>query len=155
MSMKSNLNVSIKTPCSANWQEMIPNQKGRFCGECKLTVVDFTQMNELEIKEYFKNTIEKKTCGRFNPIQLSSQKVETRRFWKILTNKVELNFHQKYLKTLLLFGLTVLAFLSSCGRSSHPPIVGDVDVMGEPTQIEKKDTISVIQAPKMGKVRIK
>lgn len=44
------IRISIPDPCNQNWNQMLPNEKGRYCDTCKLTVVDFTKMSNEEIK---------------------------------------------------------------------------------------------------------
>jgi hypothetical protein len=56
--MSSNLKIIIPKPCHENWSAMSPKEKGRFCGSCSKTVVDFTKKSPSEIKEYL---IEKNT----------------------------------------------------------------------------------------------
>lgn len=60
---------SIPNPCLENWDKMKPNHQGRFCHSCEKTVVDFTQMSDLEILEYLKNS-KSRVCGRFNQNQI-------------------------------------------------------------------------------------
>ena len=47
--------IILPNPCNANWDEMTPNDKGKHCGSCKKTVVDFTTMNDEQIKDYLNN----------------------------------------------------------------------------------------------------
>jgi len=51
--MKKHLNLSIPEPCHEDWQEMTPNQQGKFCGACAKTVVDFTKKSVKEIQSFF------------------------------------------------------------------------------------------------------
>ena len=67
--MKTAFNLSIAKPCSANWQEFIPDGNGRVCESCNKTVVDFTRMTDDEIIYFFKNK-SSSTCGRFHSGQL-------------------------------------------------------------------------------------
>ncbi|MFN0203292.1 MAG: hypothetical protein ACKVTZ_17325 [Bacteroidia bacterium] len=50
--MKKNFRIHIPTPCSENWHEMLPAEKGRFCLHCQKEVVDFTQMTDFEIASF-------------------------------------------------------------------------------------------------------
>jgi len=51
--MKAHL--SIPEPCPANWDEMKPNQDGRFCTQCSKSVVDVTNWSDDEVlQEYTK-----------------------------------------------------------------------------------------------------
>lgn len=62
--------IQIPKPCSADWKEMMPTQQGAFCGSCSKEVVDFTQMNDEEVKHYFLQRSTGNTCGRFRTEQI-------------------------------------------------------------------------------------
>jgi hypothetical protein len=66
--MKS-FSIHIQEPCHENWDAMTPNEKGKFCGACAKTVVDFTNYSDEEIIGYFKKD-KGNTCGRFTHNQL-------------------------------------------------------------------------------------
>jgi CarboxypepD_reg-like domain len=61
--------LSIPNPCSENWNNMIPQEKGRFCDTCQKCVVDFTAMTDAAVLDYF-NKNNGKVCGRFDKQQL-------------------------------------------------------------------------------------
>jgi CarboxypepD_reg-like domain len=61
--------LSIPNPCSENWNNMIPQEKGRFCDTCQKCVVDFTAMTDAAVLDYF-NKNNGKICGRFDKRQL-------------------------------------------------------------------------------------
>ncbi len=67
--MKKDFALSIKSPCSENWNHFERTSNGGFCHSCNKNVVDFTKMSEREIIRYFKNK-PSNTCGRFHPDQL-------------------------------------------------------------------------------------
>lgn len=69
--MKKSLHISIPKPCSEDWAKMSPQQKGRFCESCQTTVIDFTEMTDQELVEFFKKP-KGNTCGHFKPQQLDS-----------------------------------------------------------------------------------
>jgi hypothetical protein len=64
--------LSVSEPCHENWDRMTPEQKGRFCAGCQKTVVDFTNMSDRQIAEFFKKT-SGTTCGRFYSDQLNRE----------------------------------------------------------------------------------
>ncbi|NQV53991.1 MAG: hypothetical protein HQ500_12465 [Flavobacteriales bacterium] len=70
MQQKTNLNISLPEPCSEDWNQMTPAEKGRFCGSCEKIVVDFTQMSDDALIEFFV-TQKQRACGRFNADQLN------------------------------------------------------------------------------------
>jgi hypothetical protein len=68
--MKNTFNLSIKTPCSENFDQFSPTSNGGFCGSCQKDVIDFTKMNSEDIISFFKHKNTQNTCGRFNSNQL-------------------------------------------------------------------------------------
>ncbi len=62
--------LTITEPCHQNWNQMLPEDQGKFCLSCQKTVVDFTTMSNREVLNYF-NTNTGNTCGRFNDDQLN------------------------------------------------------------------------------------
>lgn len=75
---KTTINLQIPTPCREDWNSFSPTEKGRFCGSCQKVVIDFTQLTEVEIKNYFLNSQEN-TCGRFRQDQLTTYPILTLR----------------------------------------------------------------------------
>src|SRR6476620_134387 len=61
--------LSIPTPCHENWDQMTPVEKGRFCGACQKTVIDFTNMTDQQLAAFFKKPTGS-VCGRFVKDQL-------------------------------------------------------------------------------------
>ncbi len=73
----SMMHISIPKPCHEDWNEMIPNQQGRHCNVCCKTVVDFTSMNDEEVKFFFLNKKkDESVCGRFKTEQLQRIKIQ-------------------------------------------------------------------------------
>lgn len=62
--------LAIPKPCNENWDAMTPDAKGRFCGACQKTVIDFTSMSDREIAQFFKKPAPS-VCGRFGGDQLN------------------------------------------------------------------------------------
>jgi len=61
------MKISIPQPCHENWNEMLPEEKGRFCLSCQKCVLDFTQLSDEEI---ITNIPKSNQCGRFSNQQL-------------------------------------------------------------------------------------
>lgn len=61
--------LQIPKPCHESWQQMTPNERGRFCGQCQKTVVDFTTMTDGEVLDTLQAATGN-TCGRFLAQQL-------------------------------------------------------------------------------------
>lgn len=70
--MKANplLHITIPRPCTQNWDAMGSIGNGRHCNQCNKVVYDFSQMNDDELLQFFKQqaTI---PCGRFHNSQLN------------------------------------------------------------------------------------
>lgn len=64
--------IRVPKPCHEDWNKMLPSEKGAFCNVCSKTVVDFTTLNDEEVKNYFLTNQGQKTCGRFKNTQLTN-----------------------------------------------------------------------------------
>ena len=62
--------LDIPEPCHKKWDQMSPNEKGRFCQNCQTTVVDFSTKSNPEIAGIIKKT-KGKICGHFRTEQLN------------------------------------------------------------------------------------
>jgi len=67
---KKTFQISIPEPCDQKWENMTPQTKGRFCGECAKTIVDFSQKTDREIALTVKAS-GGQICGRFSENQLN------------------------------------------------------------------------------------
>lgn len=56
--------IKVASPCSANWDEMIGNNRQRFCGQCKLNVYNLSGMTKNEAESLIMNS-EGRLCARF------------------------------------------------------------------------------------------
>jgi len=74
--MKSNFKITIPNPCNENWDEMTPNETGRFCRVCNKSVIDFTSKLPEEIQHFFLKNQGQKICGRFKNSQLDSVNIQ-------------------------------------------------------------------------------
>lgn len=100
--MKTPLSISVKTPCSQNFQLFSATEKGGFCNSCDKEVIDFTQMAETELISYF-STASKTTCGRFKSSQLRTY--EPNKVPTMNTNFVS--------KGIAVFGFSLLALCAA------------------------------------------
>jgi hypothetical protein len=64
--MNTNLlnNIKVASPCSADWNAMIGNNRKRFCGDCKLNVYNLSDMPQADA-ENFLLASEGRVCVRF------------------------------------------------------------------------------------------
>jgi hypothetical protein len=68
--MSKKLQLSIPKPCHENWDAMTPVQQGKFCGSCQKQVVDFSNLSDRQVAEFFKKPSTGSVCGRFMTDQL-------------------------------------------------------------------------------------
>lgn len=91
--MKRSVHFSIPEPCHENWDQMTPNEQGRFCGACQKTVIDFSAMADQELLTYLSKATSM-LCGNFAPDQLNRPMVDEtarrsygfRYFWSALVS---------------------------------------------------------------------
>src|SRR6476619_5228268 len=57
-------NISIASPCSADWNQMYGDERKRFCGDCKLNVYNLSGMTREEAEALIMNA-EGRLCVRF------------------------------------------------------------------------------------------
>lgn len=57
-------NLSVASPCSADWNEMYGDERKRFCGDCKLNVYNLSGMTTEEAETLVMNA-EGRLCVRF------------------------------------------------------------------------------------------
>lgn len=113
--MNKSVNLNIKIPCTENFNQFLPTQKGGFCDTCQKEVVDFTQMEASEIMAHFSNKNSQSVCGRFLISQLNTYK-------KPVTKGSKLGF-------LTGFGLAILSLfiptLSQAQETKNPREAND------------------------------
>lgn len=65
--------ISIPKPCNENWNTMTPQEQGRHCAQCNITVQDFSTMSNEEILQYLKHNTAH-ICARVREDQLQNTK---------------------------------------------------------------------------------
>lgn len=68
--MKTKFSLEIKTPCSENFDKMIPNSKGSFCSSCAKNVIDLSTKTNSEIARFITENKGKNICARLKTSQL-------------------------------------------------------------------------------------
>jgi hypothetical protein len=67
--MKHQYALKIESPCSENWDEMLPTDMGKFCLHCQKTVIDFSEMTDYEIAMYLHQHKNENLCGKIKVTQ--------------------------------------------------------------------------------------
>lgn len=57
-------NIKIASPCSADWNQMMGDERKRYCGDCKLNVYNLSGMTRAEAENLLINS-EGRLCVRF------------------------------------------------------------------------------------------
>lgn len=141
--MQTNYKINIPKPCDEDWNQMTPEETGRFCNNCVKSVVDFTTMNAPEIQEYFIKNQGKKICGRFNNNQLNKFDIQIPESFL----KKRMPFHRAFLLALF---ISMGSTLFSC-KNQNGATLGEVavvkdsvkeqeEIMGK-IDISKKDSL--------------
>jgi len=98
--------LSIPKPCFEGWENMLPNEQGRYCNSCAKTVVDFSVMSDEAVQQYFIAHYDQKICGRFKNTQLQRIIIELPQ--NIF--RIQLPFWKRFLVAFLIcFGGSFLA----------------------------------------------
>ena len=57
-------NIKIASPCSADWNEMMGDERKRYCGDCKLNVYNLSEMTKAQAEDLIIKS-EGNLCVRF------------------------------------------------------------------------------------------
>lgn len=108
----------------------MPEEKGRFCGSCQKTVIDFTTMSDRQIAAFFKKPTGL-TCGRFHQDQLNREiEIPKKRIPWV-----------KYF-----FTVAIPAFFASCKFAGRQDIVGKMKIT-EVTQTQLMGDTTAVDMP--------
>lgn len=124
------IKFTIPTPCHEDWNKMITNNQGAFCGSCQKNVIDFTTLSDEEVLNYLKNNLHKQTCGRIEIKQLH-------RINLLIDNNIlysNISTWKKYLALILIcFGTMIMG----CNNKRDSQIQGKMKL--EPIEMAKKE----------------
>jgi len=76
--------LKLDNPCDEKWENMKPNERGSYCDLCSKNVIDFTELNQIEISKIMKKS-GGKICARLTHSQLNTPLLN-------LENNFELSF---------------------------------------------------------------
>ena len=142
------IKISIPKPCHEDWNKMTTNEKGRFCGSCAKTVVDFTKKSANEIQEYFIENRGKRVCGHFKRKQLDSIVIQIPE--TVFSHK--LSFHKLFILTLLLvMGTSLFSCKTDQNKTQKIEKVALIDTILKTEKII--DTIKVDSITKPANIR--
>jgi len=116
-------NIKIASPCAADWNEMMGNERRRFCAECKLNVYNLSGMSQREAENLLLNS-EGRLCVRFYK----------RADGTILTKDCPVGWQairQRVSKTATAFASLVFAALSGIGVANYFAESSEQQTMGK------------------------
>jgi hypothetical protein len=112
-------NLHIASPCSADWDQMIGDERVRYCPECKLNVYNFSTMPESDIQRLIAKR-DGRLCARWY----------RRADGTMLTADCPVGFRARVRKISLVAGTALSAFMGvgtaaaqQTGKSSSPSLV--------------------------------
>ena len=136
--MKSKFKITIPKPCHEDWNNMTPDETGRFCSVCTKAVIDFSEKSSEEIQSYLFQNQDQKVCGRFRNEQINKFDIKIPK--SILMQKR--SFHNAFLLALfIVMGTT----LFSC-KNHNDATLGEVSVVED--TVQTKHTKGLILPPK-------
>jgi len=71
--MKKKFTLEIASPCSENFDKMIPNLKGSFCDSCAKNVIDLSKKSNAEIARFVVENRGQNICARIKSTQLEHE----------------------------------------------------------------------------------
>lgn len=71
--MKKKFTLEIASPCSENFDKMIPNASGSFCNSCMKNVIDLSRKTNSEVARFIAENKDKTICARLKTAQLEEQ----------------------------------------------------------------------------------
>jgi hypothetical protein len=107
--MNQNQRVQIDKPCQANWNNMLPAEKGKFCQQCSKVVIDFSGKTLEEINLYLSTASKGGICGRYQERHTTANSK-----WYTLLNSIEARLSKMKLQRLSMLLITGLMILTGC-----------------------------------------
>ena len=98
--------VRIDKPCTENWNEMTPTERGAFCQKCCKQVLDFTNQTNDQIQFALRNSNGEEVCAKITKDQLSSLNWEFEQWQSSATMNVQ---RMSFYALLFVFGLSMVS----------------------------------------------
>jgi len=128
--MERKFKIAIPEPCNENWNEMTPNESGRFCLSCSKTVVDFTSMLPNEVQHFFIQNQNQNVCGRFKKSQLDTITIQIPS--SVLYTQIQ--YHKMFLLALFIgMGTTLFSCKDKNGNKQK---IDKVEVIQDDAPVE-------------------
>lgn len=126
--MEQKFKLTIPKPCHENWDEMTPQDNGRFCMNCSKTVIDFSSLLPEEIQRFFIQNQNQRICGRFKNSQLETITIQIPS--RVLYTQT--NYHKMFLLALFVaMGTTLFSCQDKDGNKHKINKIEIVDNSGQ------------------------
>jgi hypothetical protein len=151
-------NIKIASPCNTDWNEMIGNERRRFCDECKLNVYNLSGMSQGEAENLLLNS-EGRLCIRF--YKRADGNVLTKDCpvgWKAIKQRV--SKMATALASLVFAALSGIGLTNYFAKSNEQQIAGKVtlkienSIMSESVNENSNVAVPEKSIPMMGNVSI-
>lgn len=123
------MKIEIPNPCPMNWDDMVENDKGRFCKVCQKNVIDFTQKSPLEIALFFRRKKDEAVCGKFLPKQIAKRTV--------LPIPSPMSYSRDYIAKILISSLLLLD-ISACNENDK----GEIQIKHSQLNINTENVVT-------------
>jgi hypothetical protein len=120
-----NSKIIVSNPCNKDWSKMSSTENGRHCISCNKTVIDFSNWEIEDIKNYLKDT-DKNVCGSFKSLQVIVKRPRHHQFLVNAYFQTKETYKSSYLKSFLLCSILVCMFIVGCNNPSETQIKGKV-----------------------------
>lgn len=130
----SNYIIRIPEPCHEDWNKMQPDDKGKFCGSCSKSVVDFSNKTDDEIKDILIANKDKHVCGHFKKTQIN----------RPLNIRIDFNDLPKNVSTTRAFAIALFlsfgSLLFSCTAIDGKKI-DTIEIVNSIKEVETRDQL--------------
>lgn len=135
------LQVLVPHPCHEDWNTMTPDNRGRFCGSCSKSVVDFTAMTRTEFQDFISVHRDEQVCGRFHSLQIDHSRSRREQLFVKTRQWVEQHTVKRWTRAALMMAISWGMLLTGCSRSH---VAGGLVVV--PTSASLPDTSTTGQS---------
>ena len=137
--METKTSLRIEKPCHENWNNMLPEEQGKFCMKCAKTVMDFTTKTKDEIVDFFKQRNFETACVRtrnelLDPLQ------------------AQLRLKQRLARFAYLLYLAFGSILFSCNTPGSTNTLGIVLAVSEPARDEAQNATTGLMVTRMPEI---
>lgn len=135
--------IKVASPCSADWDAMIGNNRQRFCGQCKLNVYNLSGMTRQEAENLIMSS-EGRVCARFFrradgtiltkdcPVGWAAIKKRMSRFWTAAASVILTAFSGIGIVSLMREPAAVMGEIPGNYYPQREPLMGAVEPGWEP-----------------------